>query len=495
MSDPSVTRDAIIEFVQLAMARRRRAVSAETKVRMQAIEDDLREWVDGARPAPKRLENPSAAPVPKTDVAPAKIELTPTTQAPISQAPMSLDSLAAAIPMSAGDADKTNTISLTPVASAYTPPRVPAFMQDYYSESLVPAEITAEERPQRVVTVEGDNGDLSREARALFGIGLKAEPSNGPRTTVDRPSVNAGPSVSPVIRPASPPAHPVRPIARTDIPIPASPARAASSGATAPPPVPSDPTREAQGPAAKVRPSRRRPSRLPATDEVTTDPGRPRAPARRPTAAPAAAWTHDLEAPAPGAAPSASTGQAATAHPPTASSAAHPATTASGGAHPAAASAGAHPASTTASSSSGVARSGPSPAAAHRTPPHAGRPPEQVIVYGLDGKSTRGLLPQFDPSSGVLEVLVNAKPPSQNLALDQVMAIFFRVQPGAPPTPQNGTSVVVRLVNDREVMGVTPDYEAGAMALTVIPEPRHGNVDRVWIPAWAVKAIEMDDAP
>jgi hypothetical protein len=50
---------------------------------------------------------------------------------------------------------------------------------------------------------------------------------------------------------------------------------------------------------------------------------------------------------------------------------------------------------------------------------------------------------------------------------------------------------VVLLANDRQIAGYTPDYVEGGAALTVIPEPRRPNLDRVWIPAWAVKAIDL----
>ena len=49
----------------------------------------------------------------------------------------------------------------------------------------------------------------------------------------------------------------------------------------------------------------------------------------------------------------------------------------------------------------------------------------------------------------------------------------------------------MKLVNDKQVSGVTNDYEEGAMSLTVVPEPRRGNIDRIWVPAWAVKGIEI----
>ncbi len=130
--------------------------------------------------------------------------------------------------------------------------------------------------------------------------------------------------------------------------------------------------------------------------------------------------------------------------------------------------------------------------AAEAAAPSASEPSgPQAILYTVDGSSSRGTLPSFDPDATTVELVTEDGP--RRYPLRQVLALFVRMQSGKPPTPTVGDRVLVRLVNDREVLGVTPDYRPGGMSLTVVPEPRHGNVDRVWIPAWAVKAIEMDD--
>lgn len=114
----------------------------------------------------------------------------------------------------------------------------------------------------------------------------------------------------------------------------------------------------------------------------------------------------------------------------------------------------------------------------------------QASVYLLDGTFARGFLPSFDARAKTLELTFD-NGGRNSYPMNKIMAVFMRVQAGRAPTPAQGTPVRVRLVNDREILGVTPDYEPGGMALTVVPEPRRGT-DRVWIPAWAVKAIEMD---
>lgn len=347
MTDPSETRALLEEFVGLAMARRRHAVSSDAKARMHSLENRLRDVVDGARPAPKALDNPRPV-VDLPDVAPAQIEVSPSAEAPSTPTgakPLNLDAFADQIPLSATDAAKTNDIVVDRQNNTYTPPKAPAFMLDYYAEDLVPAAVGPQQRPTKVVNVEGRPGALPREARTLLGIGL---PSRAPDGSA---SERAG---------------------------------AASSVAGLPT----------------------------GADALRTDVENP-----------------PLAAPLPVVQPS-------TARPPT----------------------------------------GP-----------------QAVVYLLDGSPVRGVVPNFDPSGESIELVERGKTNPATIEMSRVMAVFLRVQAGRPATPAEGSPVTVRLKNDREVSGVTPDYQPGAMSLTVVPEPRHGNVDRVWIPAWAVKAIEMDD--
>jgi hypothetical protein len=119
--------------------------------------------------------------------------------------------------------------------------------------------------------------------------------------------------------------------------------------------------------------------------------------------------------------------------------------------------------------------------------PVRGRP---SIVHLLQGGTRRGHIDAFDPSSG--EVTLYAERGAEStIAIQDVLAIFFGLQKGEEPSPVSGQRVIVRLVNDRQVAGVTDDYQEGGDALTVMPEQRRGNVDRIWIPAWAVKEIQL----
>lgn len=142
------------------------------------------------------------------------------------------------------------------------------------------------------------------------------------------------------------------------------------------------------------------------------------------------------------------------------------------------------------------------PAAPAPHPPRASLPPatsvsassplrgRPVIVHLMTGSVRRGQLEQFEPSRGELS-LVQDDGTVERLPLDGVLAVFFAMIKGEEVARTGGQRVVVRLVNDRQVVGITRDYREGGDSLTISPEQRRGNVDRIWIPAWAVKEIQL----
>jgi hypothetical protein len=118
-----------------------------------------------------------------------------------------------------------------------------------------------------------------------------------------------------------------------------------------------------------------------------------------------------------------------------------------------------------------------------------GRP---TIVHFVSGGTKRGVIAPFDAADGQVVFLSNdPQKPAEVVSLDNVLAIFFGLMKGEEATPVTGEKVVVTLINDKRLAGLTPDYQEGGESLTIIPEPRRGNIDRIWVPASAVKAIEM----
>jgi hypothetical protein len=139
----------------------------------------------------------------------------------------------------------------------------------------------------------------------------------------------------------------------------------------------------------------------------------------------------------------------------------------------------------------------PAPSGAAPTAPAApaavaavrGRP---AIVHLLSGGVLRGQIDLFDPASGWIDLLAeHTTGEDSRLQLDQVLAVFFGMFRGEEATLPPGQRVSVRLVNDRQVAGVTEDYQEGGDSLTIAPEQKRGNVYRIWIPAWAVKEIHL----
>lgn len=303
MSDARATLAMIQEFVTLAMERRQRQLPTDRRERMEALDEALRENIDGAKPAPKRIANPSAASGPS---APSRAA-TPVPSTMASALSDALDEGA----LNARDEKKVRSVDDVP-KSGYTPPRTPAFMQDYFSDDIIPVAVTADLVPKDVVDPSGESIDLDRESRIL--LGLERPP---PRAAAPRAAPRAA-SVKPVAKPRGTP----------------------------------------------------------------------------------------------------------------------------------------------------------------------------VIVHMMAGGTQRGQVDGFDPDSGHVEVTMK-NGDRRDVTLHDVLAIFFGTRQDAPGEDPHGTALVVKLVNDRQVSGLSPDYEEGANALTVVPNPRRGNIDRIWVPAWAVKAIEL----
>jgi hypothetical protein len=150
-------------------------------------------------------------------------------------------------------------------------------------------------------------------------------------------------------------------------------------------------------------------------------------------------------------------------------------------------------------SASGVAP--PAPVVAPAVPSYAPPPatpttapgPGQgtpATVHLIAGGFRRGDLIGFEPPAGA--IAIRTPQGAQTFPLNQVLAVFFGLARGAEPTPASaGHNLIVKLVNDRELTGVSPDYAPGVVAITLLPHDRRGNTDRIWVPAWAVKEIHF----
>lgn len=114
----------------------------------------------------------------------------------------------------------------------------------------------------------------------------------------------------------------------------------------------------------------------------------------------------------------------------------------------------------------------------------------KVIIHRLSGEPLRGVLTAFDPTAPELEIIERTHKQPFRIATRDVLAIFYGARRGHPMVEAQGHRLIVQLTNGRHVRGCSPDYTAGAAALTLVPEPRRGNIDYIWVPAWAVQGID-----
>ncbi len=175
MSDVNATLSAIQEYVELAITRRRQGIPPDLRAQMEALEEQLRDEIEGARPAPKKIANPTAAGAspyasgPSAPSTPAR----PSTPAGAAGAASStsISDFVDQMELSSSDQKKLNEISVEDLPqSTYTPPAYASFMADYYSDSIVPAKLTDAEQPKAVVSPTGDLMQLDQEIRILFGM-------------------------------------------------------------------------------------------------------------------------------------------------------------------------------------------------------------------------------------------------------------------------------------------------------------------------------------
>ncbi|MBK8010576.1 MAG: hypothetical protein IPK13_04460 [Deltaproteobacteria bacterium] len=122
-----------------------------------------------------------------------------------------------------------------------------------------------------------------------------------------------------------------------------------------------------------------------------------------------------------------------------------------------------------------------------------------VMIHMLEGPPKRGEVAQFAPASGTVELWPDAPSDSgpERVPIRQVLAVFLGRPRSAPShgraeAPPQGQVIVARLVNGRAIRGITSDYRPGATAMTVVPQPSRPGIVLIWVPAWSVRAIEIE---
>lgn len=113
-------------------------------------------------------------------------------------------------------------------------------------------------------------------------------------------------------------------------------------------------------------------------------------------------------------------------------------------------------------------------------------PSPQAIVHLVSGGSVRGEIRRFKPLEGAVQVHGPKGPVS--VPTPQVLAVFLTNL--RKPPPDEGRPVAVLLQNEKELRGKTRDYRKDGTAFMLVPSPRRGAVDCVWIPNRSVKRIQ-----
>jgi hypothetical protein len=142
MTESTGTIDTILEFVDLAIARRRGELAQGDRSRIDELEATLRDVVDGARPAPRRIEGRNVShvapkgsgPVAQATITPAKVSA-----APRQSGLAGIAELADRLELSTKDRQKLkNEIRLEDLPrSGYTTSKAPTYLDDYYSSDIV----------------------------------------------------------------------------------------------------------------------------------------------------------------------------------------------------------------------------------------------------------------------------------------------------------------------------------------------------------------------
>lgn len=428
---------ALEELVPLLLAQRRRALASGERTRLEALEAEVRGALEGARLAPRAIEGHA-----KAEADPPRTSVSATERAgPVEPAPRAPTPPEPARAPTAHSVLEELTVSrevamrLRPVqtpSSGYSRDLRPSFLDAYYEDTIdtLPSE-PPKRAPRRVIGADGASAQLSDRARELLGV----EPADSQLATID-----AGPSPSPSApEPRSSLSEPAPEPLSSPLPGPGSSSRVPRpSGAADAPrvgPVTADSAAPSSGPTVSRRPPPPSKSR-----DVPSTAARAAAPRR---AESARAKGPDADSPR----------------------TSRPQATGSSAAPPRSNARVRRPASTPASSSAGV----------------------RVLVRMRDGSDRKGTVAEFVPAQGILRLEEGP------LELSEVLAIYFAAQTPRSGRP-SGRKVSLTLLDERRIAGYSPDYRAGAESITVVPAVAKGGVDRVWVPASAVKAIAVAEA-
>ncbi|MHB1847341.1 MAG: DUF6982 domain-containing protein [Deltaproteobacteria bacterium] len=115
----------------------------------------------------------------------------------------------------------------------------------------------------------------------------------------------------------------------------------------------------------------------------------------------------------------------------------------------------------------------------------------RVVVHMRAGLLKRGLLREADLEASELELEVpsgNAGP--ERIPLTQIKAIFFMLEPGAPPPAQEGQKVTIEFEDGRRLVGFCGQPRPSDPGFFLVPADIRSNTARIYVRREAIKSLE-----
>jgi len=142
------------------------------------------------------------------------------------------------------------------------------------------------------------------------------------------------------------------------------------------------------------------------------------------------------------------------------------------------------------------ASSPPAAAAAAPAAPPAPAPfpvagTHRVVVHTVEGLVKRGVLEDADLASPAFTLHAQAGQPGEEVATENVKAIFFMLASGEKAPAPEGKKVRVTFRDGRQVAGFSPDYEESGVGFFMIPGDTRTNTGRIWVYRSAVRQVTV----
>jgi hypothetical protein len=114
-----------------------------------------------------------------------------------------------------------------------------------------------------------------------------------------------------------------------------------------------------------------------------------------------------------------------------------------------------------------------------------------VVVHTVEGLVRRGVLEDVDLEGPVLRLAPQPGAAAEELATDNVKAIFFMLSPGEKPPPAQGKKVRVTFRDGRQVAGFSSDYREEGFGFFMIPGDTRTNTGRIWVYRAALRQVAV----